>query len=337
MKLGIIGLTGAGKATIFEALSRNFAGIENKSENRIGSVRVPEPRLAELHKFHPTSKIVYAHVDYFLPGISEKKKDQTVWTAVRDCDALIHVIRNFGGYGATPVDDFKTIDQELMFSDLVVVEKRLERLEHDKKRGKPADPEELSLLTECKKHLEKEVPLRRFPEISGSNLLKGYAFLSAKPMLVLFNNDDENESLPEAATSIVNEPMLVIRGRLEHELAQMTEEEAKEFLNEFSISESAADRVIRQSYELLGTISFFTIGDDEVRAWTIKKGTCALDAAEVIHSDMKKGFIRAEVVSYTDLIAAGSYAEARKHGTVRLEGKTYIVQDGDVITFRFNV
>jgi ribosome-binding ATPase YchF (GTP1/OBG family) len=156
-------------------------------------------------------------------------------------------------------------------------------------------------------------------------------------MLVLFNNEDEDESLPEVGQLTQTESCIVIRAKLEQELAQMSEAEAEEFLMEFNITASAMDRVIHKSYDLLGLISFFTVGEDEVRAWTVKKGTDAVNAAGVIHSDIQKGFIRAEVLSYDDLMAAGTYAEARKKGTVRLEGKTYQVQDGDIVHFRFNV
>jgi ribosome-binding ATPase YchF (GTP1/OBG family) len=156
-------------------------------------------------------------------------------------------------------------------------------------------------------------------------------------MLVLFNNDEDNTGIPKIDNLTELEKCLVIRGKLEQELARISAEEAAEFLNEFNISESAMTRVIRESYDILGLISFFTVGKDEVRAWTIKNGTQAVDAAEVIHSDIKKGFIRAEVLSYDDLIQAGTYADARKKGTVRLEGKAYEVRDGDIINFRFNV
>lgn len=156
-------------------------------------------------------------------------------------------------------------------------------------------------------------------------------------MLVLFNNEDDDNDLPDSADSTPPQNTMVIRGKLEQELAQMSDEDAEEFLTEFNITASAMDRVIQRSYELLGLISFFTIGKDEVRAWTIKTSTPAVEAAGVIHTDIKKGFIRAEVVSFDDLISAGSYPEARKQGNVRLEGKTYAVQDGDIIEFRFNV
>lgn len=253
---------------------------------------------------------------------------------------LIHVVRNFSGYGMeapTPKADAMAIDQELIISDLVVVEKRLERLALDERRGKKPIPEELTLLNRCKEALDQEIPLRRFPDIAAAKILRGYAFLSAKPMLILFNNDDENDDLPDAAHLPEDEACMVIRAKLEQELAQMSEDEATEFLAEFNITASATDRVVQRSYELMGLMAFFTVGEDEVRAWTIARDTDAVDAAEVIHSDIKKGFIRAEVLAYDDLMAAGSYAEARKKGTVRLEGKTYKVLDGDIINFRFNV
>ncbi len=338
MKLGIIGLPGSGKSTVFEALTGNFSDTGNKSEDRISTIHVPDPRVDFLSAMYQPKKTTYAQVEYFLPGKGGEKKEQSLHNLVRDCDALIHVVRNFGGYGLAPPDpqqDFLQVDQELALSDLVVAEKRLERLEMDRKRGKSVDPEEQSLLEQCKAHLEAELPLRRFPEIAEAKVLRGFAFVSAKPMLVLFNNEDEDDSLPEAAEGMEN--ATIIRARLEQELAQLSEAEAEDFLNEFQITASATDRVIRASYALQGLVSFFTVGDDEVRAWTIRKETPALEAAGVIHSDIKKGFIRAEVLAYADLVDAGTYAEARKKGTVRLEGKTYPVQDGDIINFRFNV
>jgi len=267
-------------------------------------------------------------------------RDPSVWTPVRDADALIHVIRNFSGYGfdaPTLAADFLEIDQDLILTDQVSVEKRLERLELDKKRGRSIQPEEPGLLAKCLEALENEQPLRRIPDIALAPPLRGFAFMSAKPKLVLFNNEDEDDQLPEVPPVFTHEETMVIRAKLEQELGQMSPEEAAEFLAEFKVTASAMDRVIKKSYALQGLISFFTVGEDEVRAWTIRGDTPAVDAADVIHSDIKKGFIRAEVVSYADLMAAGSHAEARKQGTVRLEGKTYLVQDGDIINFRFNV
>ncbi len=344
MRLGIIGLPQSGKATVFEALTQSTTAEGNRQESRIGTITVPDRRVDILSDMYQPRKTIFTHVEYFLPGKGDHggtaKKDQSLWTQVRDCDALIHVVRNFSGYGLdapTPKDDATAIDQELIISDLVVVEKRIERLALDERRGKKPNPEEITLLNRCKEALDQEIPLRRFSDIAAAKLLRGFAFLSAKPMLILLNNDDEDDRLPDADNLPDGEACMVIRAKLEQELAQMSEAEATEFLAEFNITASATDRVIQRSYELMGLISFFTVGEDEVRAWTIRRDTDAVDAAEVIHSDIKKGFIRAEVLAYDDLMAAGSYAEARKKGTVRLEGKTYKVVDGDIINFRFNV
>jgi len=344
MRLGIIGLPQSGKATVFEALTHSVAADGNRQESRIGTITVPDRRVDTLSEMYNPRKTIFARVEYFLPGKGDHdagaKKEQGVWTQVRDCDALIHTVRNFSGYGLDAPDpkvDVTSIDQELIISDLVVVEKRLERLALDARRGKKPDPEEMDLLKRCKEALDQEIPLRRFADITAAKLLRGFAFLSAKPMLILLNNDDEDDALPESGRLPEQETCLVIRAKLEQELAQMSDEEADEFLAEFNISASATDRVIQHSYELMGLISFFTVGEDEVRAWTIPRETAAVDAAEVIHSDIKKGFIRAEVLAYDDLMDAGTYAEARKKGTVRLEGKTYTVQDGDIVNFRFNV
>ncbi len=344
MKSGIIGLLRSGKSTVFEALTKNVPDEGHGSESRIGTISVPDQRIDVLSKMYKPKKTIYAQVEYFLPGAmhskKEKSKEQDIWTQVRDCDALIHVIRNFGGYGfekPAPYDDFTKLDQELIIADLVVIEKRLERLELDQKRGKEINHEEFSLLNECHKTLENETPLRKKPDLASAHLLKGYAFVSGKPMLVLFNNEDDDDKPPVVKELDFREDCMVIRGKLEQELAQMSVEEASEFLTEFNITESAMDRVIKRSYELLGLISFFTVGEDEVRAWTIKKETQAIDAAGAIHTDIKQGFIRAEVLSYENLMAAGTFQEAKKKGTVKLEGKTYEVVDGDIINFRFNV
>ena len=340
MKLGIIGLPQSGKTTVFEALTKTVSESGRKGEERICTIRVPDDRIDTLSRIYQPKKTTYAQVEYFLPGTIADKKEQSIWTAARDCDALIHVVRNHSAMGfeeKSPYADFVKMDQELILADLVVVEKRLERLELDHKRGKKKDPQEHALLVECRQSLEEEIPLRRVAELAAARELRGFAFLSAKPMLVLFNNDDEDDQLPDAGDITGREDCLVIRGKLEQELAQMSADDAAEFLSEFNISESAMDKVIRKSYSLLGLISFFTVGDDEVRAWSIRGGTEAVDAAEAVHSDMKKGFIRAEVLAYDDLMAAGTYAAARKKGTVRLEGKNYVVQDGDIINIRFNV
>jgi len=341
MKLGIIGLPRSGKSTIFDALTKNRRGAEHRGEDRIAVIRVPDDRVDALSQMYRPMKTTYAQVEYFLPGFrKDSLKDQSIWTSVRNCDALLHVVRNHAAYGfekSTPAEDFIKLDQEFILSDLVVVEKRIERIEMDHKRGKKMDAEEHELLMACRLCLEDEIPLRKKPDLASAPKLRGFTFLSAKPVLVLFNNEDDDDGLPDFKELTSSEACLVVRGKLEAELAQMPPDEAAEFLDEFSIPASAVDRVVQESYSLLELISFFTVISKEVRAWTIKKKTPALEAADVIHSDMKRGFIRAEVIPFQDLMAAGSYAEAKKRGTVRLEGKSYPVQDGDVIQFRFNV
>ncbi len=343
MKLGIIGLPGAGKKTVFSALTQQPVDSGRAGENQIGTICVPDSRIEVLGEMYPPRKKVHAQVEYLLPGIpggTSRKQAESIWTPVRDCHALIHVVRNFRGSGfgePTPFKDFQTLDQDLLISDMASVEKRLERLDLDKKRGKKIDSEEHSLLIECLKKLEEEIPLRTVPEICEAQKLKGFAFFTAKPVLVLFNNDEDNDEIPSRDLFETDETSMSIKGKLEQELGLMTADEAEEFLIAYDIKALAMDRVIQKSYEFLGLISFFTIGKDEIRAWTVRRESVALDAAGAVHTDMQKGFIRAEVLAYDDLMDAGSYNEARKKGSLRLEGKTYTVQDGDIIEFRFNV
>lgn len=340
MKLAITGLAGAGKTTIFEALARNLASAGHKGETRLAVIRVPDERLETLTAMYQPKKTIAAQVEYILPAASKDKKEADPWIGLREADALIQVVRNFTEAGQDPADplaDLKTLDQEFILSDLVQVEKRIERIGQEKARGRKTDPEEAALIEACHGHLEQEQPLRGFADLAKAPQLRGFALLSAKPRLVVFNNADEDTALPALGEGLARETCIVMRGKLEREIGQMEADEAAAFLAEFDISALAADVVIRRSYDILGLISFFTVGPDEVRAWTIKKDTCAQDAAGAIHSDFKKGFIRAEVVAYDDLMAAGTYAEARKQAKVRLEGKTYVVKDGDIITFRFNV
>ncbi|MBN1782817.1 redox-regulated ATPase YchF [bacterium] len=343
MKLSFIGLPLSGKTTLFEALSRTTGGPEQKSENRIGMVNVPDIRIDRLSAMYNPKKTTYAKVNYFLPGAvmgADQKAKEQRWADVRDSDAFIHVIRNFDqpGYGAPqPAADFKKIEEELIFADLLVTEKRLERLEADKKKGRGYDAEEHRLMQDIHAMLENEEPLRSRPDLTAHPLLKGFAFLSGKPVLVVFNNDDHNETMPDLTGHEGRTDCMAVRVQLEHEISRMNDSDAAEFLQEYGIHETARNRIIQKSYEMLGLISYFTVGEDEVRAWTIQRESTAVEAAGEIHSDIQKGFIRAETISYDDLMAAGSMAEARKKGTVRLEGKTYIVQDGDIMNFRFNV
>jgi GTP-binding protein YchF len=344
VKLGIIGLPRSGKNTLFDALTKTQSAAESKMENQMAMVRVPDLRIDTLSEIYAPKKTTYAQIDYFLPGMTasrdDNSKEQSIWTKVRDSDALIHVVRNFeeSGYGhPDPLADLRKLDEELIFSDLIVADKRLERLDADLKKNRKIDQTEYGLIRECKSVLEGGTPLRRHPNLAFAPALRGYTFLSSKPTLAVLNSEDHGNGLPDGFEARSQERCIAIKGKVERELAQMSDEDVVEFLAVYGIAESAMTLVIRESYSLLGLVSFFTVGEDEVRAWTIKTGTKAMDAAEAIHSDIKKGFIRAEVVAYDDLIEAGSYVEAKKRGVVRLEGKEYVMRDGDVVEFRFNV
>ncbi|MEJ5358946.1 MAG: DUF933 domain-containing protein [Desulfobacterales bacterium] len=336
MKLGIIGLPGSGRATLFEALTRQAAETAAHGGDRLAVVRVPDERVDRLSAIFRPRKTLYATIAVFLPGAERQKKEGGPGHAVKDCDALLHVVRNHGP-DRRPLEDFRALDQELMLADLLQVEKRLERLEADRRRGRPGPAEEFEALASCRALLEAETPLRREPRLASTRVLRGFGLLSAKPTLVVFNNEDTDAELPPLGALGEHERCLALRGKLEQELARLSEEELAEFLEAYRIPASAMDRLIRAAYEVLGLISFFTVGSDEVRAWTLRRGETALEAAGTIHSDLQKGFIRAEVIAAPELIAAGSLAEARRRGVLRLEGKTYVVEDGDVITIRFNV
>ena len=345
MRLGIIGLPGSGKSTIFHALTRSKLEKGARKAHRIATVQVPDSRVDTLNGLFRPDKTVYARVEYLLPYGTKAyslsgQSDESFWNEARVCDALIHVVRNFhqrGGEAPNPRDDFIKLETDMIFADLVVVEKRIERLDLDKKRGKKIGAEERRLLKACLQMLEAQRPLRDDPKLATAHLLKGYALLSAKPLLVIFNNYDEDESPPlwEEPPELFNS--FVVRGKLEMELGELSPEEAAEFMTAYNIKSSAMDRVIQHSCNVLALIAFFTVVHKEVRSWMVPQGTTAIDAAEVIHSDMKRGFVRAEVLAYDDLMASGTYPQAKREGKVRLEGKTYIVQDGDIMTFRFGV
>lgn len=349
MKLGIIGLPQSGKSTIFAALTGARGEEEaqkrsSRTDPRMGVVRVADERVDFLTEVFRPKKTTYARVEYLLPAPvltgATARAEEAIWNQVRACDALIHVLRNFqgpGGVAPTPEEDFWRLEEDMILYDFMVAQKRIERIEAESKRGKRPNEEELALLKSCVQLLESSRPLRLSPELASAPLLKGFTFLSAKPQLLIINNDDEDETMPQWRLRPENLEMLLVRGRLEMEIAAMPPEEAGQFLVEYHIEASALDRVIRRSYALMDLISFFTVVHDEVRAWTITRGTSALKAAGVVHSDMERGFIRAEVLSFEHLKAYGSFQEAKKAGQVRLEGKAYQVQDGDVINFRFNI
>jgi GTP-binding protein YchF len=348
MKLGIIGLPQSGKSTIFAALTGargEGQGVgSSRTETRLSTVTVVDERLGFLSELYQPKKTTYAKMEYLLPGKiggpSAAELEGKIWNEVRVCDALIQVVRNFktpGGPAPSPEEDFRKLQEEMIVNDLVVAEKRIERIELDGKRGKKPEGDEYGLVKSCRECLESGQPIRKFPELASKPGLRGFTFLSAKPILVIINNEDEDEESPQWEKEPQDVDILLVRGRLEMDIASMPSEEAEEFLEAYNIHESALDRVIACSYQLLNRIFFFTVISDEVRAWSVASGTPGLEAAGTVHSDMKRGFIRAEVVSFNDLKACGDFQKAKKAGVVRLEGKNYEVKDGDIINFRFNV
>ena len=315
MEISIIGLPASGKTTIFNALTKFTA--ENKP--RSGAGLTINPAIAKVSDGRLTR----------LSGIFHPKK--TTPAEIKYID--------IGGLS----------DMELIFSDLVIIEKRLGRLESSLKMGKSAERDaamkEQELLLRIKQSLDKNIPIR-IQNLTADELrsLSNYQFLTAKPMLIVINIGEKQlasfeQSLSDLKSKFSRPQIELISmcGKLEMELVQLSEQEAEEFRKDIGLKEPAFDAVIKHSYALLGLISFFTVGEDEVKAWTIRNNTPAVKAAGKIHSDIEKGFIRAEVIGYDDFLKSGNMAEARKHGLLRLEGKTYIVQDGDIINFLFNV
>jgi GTP-binding protein YchF len=357
LKLGIIGLAGSGKSTVFRALTGGVdpgAGHEHQ-EPGLGVVKVQDDRLDFLAEYHNPKKVTPVVVEYLdVPGIPGEARTgrslgEKILPFIRPLDALVHCVRFFDSpaVGEPQIEkDFLAGEEELILSDMAVVEKRVERLEKDVSRGKKELAEELELLREAGKYLEQGKPLRIFPTATESEKLKGFAFLSAKPELVLLNvgenktADEIQSALEQLKTIVAGQPHIALDwlyADTEAEITRLPEEDAQEFLKDLNMEEGAKDRIIRKSFRLLDFIVFFTAGEPEVRAWQLKNGQPALKAAGTVHSDMERGFIRAEVVAFEDFKSAGSAAAAHKAGKFRLEGKEYRVKDGDIILFRFNV
>jgi GTP-binding protein YchF len=353
MKVGIAGFSGSGKTTIFNALSGQHAdvgGFTEPGKVHLGTIKVPDPRVDRLSEIFKPRKTTYAEIVFVdFPASQRTDKaaaakalDATTLVQMRESDALVHVVRAFpdpvSGAPPQPLADIENFNGELLLADQVIIEKRLERLRKEK-----GHENERILLERCNSALEEERPLRRmewFPEETA--LLAGFGFLSRRPLMVVVNvaEDDAAAPVPENVAAVLEREEvqgLVLSGKIEMEIAALDAEDRGAFLQELGLAGTARERFIRAAYELLAQISFLTTGEDEVRAWTLRQGTTAVKAAGKIHSDIERGFIRAEVVHYDDFIALGSEAKAREAGKLRLEGKEYVVKDGDIIHFRFNV
>jgi ribosome-binding ATPase len=358
MKTGIIGLPQVGKTSLFKILTKaklDEHGYSNPREAHIGVARVPDERLQKLADLYSPKKTTFASVEYVDVAAmgQEALKETAFLTSLRQVDALIHVLRAFEDesiphVGAIdPLRDIKNVEFDLMVSDLEQIEKRLDRLEKDlKKMRSPELERENALLLRAKESIEKEQPLRELdmtPE--EKKLIKGFMFLSQKPILYALNIGESMTLGADLDTAVSkykleevaqrpNSGATAICGKVEAELAEMDDLEAADFLSSYGLHESGLVRLIRKSYELLGLISFFTAGEDECRAWTVPLGSKAPQAAGAIHTDLEHHFIRAETIRWDNLLEAGSEAAARSRGTLRLEGKEYIVQDGDVLHIR---
>jgi ribosome-binding ATPase len=355
MRTAIIGLPMVGKTSLFTILT----GIQQ--ETRIGSTaartgvaKVPDTRLEALaHLFEPP-KTVHATVEYVdMPSISkENLRDPSYLASLRVVDAFAHVLRLFQDEtiphekgSVDPVRDLEDVETELILSDFVVVEKRLERLEKDRKKTKnPELDREFELLERCKTTLEENRPLRQL-EIEGDDekRIRGFQFLSLKPVLYVLNlgegdagilHQREREYREGALAGRRHTTVAAVCGKIEAELAELPREEQKDYLSSYGLAESGLERLISATYSLLGLMSFLTAGEDECRAWTIPMNSTAVKAAGAIHSDFEKKFIRAEVVNWKPLVDLGGYAGVREKGLLRLEGKEYIVKDGDVLVIR---
>ena len=364
MKIAIIGLSNSGKTTVFNALT----GMDIETpiypattgEPHKGVVKVPDSRVEKLAEIFKPKKTTYAtieYIDYIGLTKGDLEQNRKVFDLVKDVDALVHVVRAFKDDAVVPplgnidpLRDIETIELELIFGDLEFVEKRLDRMEQGAKRGKKPDESEKKLLLKCKESLEKEIALRdvEFNE-QEQKTMRPLQFLSTKPEVVVLNigesdlNTERARELQDKVEEYFNAKykrsfsVLTLCGKIEMEIAQLPPDEARAFLDDLGIDKPALSKLIRVNYDLLGLISFLTVGEDEVRAWTIPKGMNAQKAAGKVHSDIERGFIRAEVISFDDFISSGNMHAAKEKGLLRLEGKTYEVRDGDIINFRFNV
>jgi GTP-binding protein YchF len=350
MKIGLVGFPGSGKTTVFNALTglsaeTGFAAARGKTN--LGTVKVPDERVTALaNLFHPKkttfAEITFSDVAPASGGSSGHTLDEETLRAMREVDALCQVVRGFPGPAGeppNPLGEATALEDEMNLSDLILIERRLERLKRE--HSKTGEAEVLETL---KAALESGTPLRRVEDIApaGWTMVSGYRFLTQKPLLLVLNVPESDAGKPAPADLVAHAEksglgLVVLSGQVEMDIAQMTAEEQKEFVESLGLSEPAIGRFIKEAYKLLDLISFLTAGADECRAWPMKRGLTAPRAAGKIHSDIERGFIRAEVVHWDDLINLGSESKCREAGKLRSEGKEYVVHDGDVINFRFNV
>jgi GTP-binding protein YchF len=354
MDIGIVGLAASGKTTLFELMTSSRGDAVRRDVTTVGIARVPDPRLDTLSAMFRPAKITPATIRYQdVPGLPEEHRAELNVPELRTADVLMIVVRGFASdvvphplETVDPLRDLARIEEEFVIQDLFQVERRLERLAKDlAKRRDPVLAAEQATLERCRASLEDERPLRD-EEFTGDELkrLRGFTFLSLKPALVVVNLDESDPAAnpfsdPAWATWMDRPRMAFTRvcATLEGELADLDGDDAAAFMDDLGLEDRALDRIIQESYRLLGLISFFTVGEDECRAWSIPAGTTAVEAAGAIHSDIQRGFIRAEVVDCQELVDAGSLAACRQRGTLRLEGKTYVVRDGEIVHYRFNV
>jgi len=336
MILGIIGEPGSGKKTLVRLLVGELSKTKPDEPLEV-VVDVPDQRIDLITKATKATKKTLYKLKFLLPSLSSEKINMQL-NQLRNCDGFLVVLNNFLPSVAedAAIKTLKEIQGDVILADLLVAEKRLEGLGMDKKKGKPINPKELELLNKAKASLEKGLFLREIPELKDPVELRGFRFLTQRPFLVVFNNA-QDQKIPGLGGLKLASDAIGLPLALETELLSLAEEEKREFMELYGMEGSFRDEILKKSFALLGLKTFFTYVSNEVRAWAVPKSASCIDCAGVIHSDIRKGFIRAEVVSYEDLVRLGDIQACKKAGVMRLEGKDYVVKDGDVITFRFNV